>query len=191
MISFETFLKSILEALETAGVAYMLGGAVAVWPYGEPRTTQDVDLVIHLKPNAINALSTALAHAGLILPPDTILEGLLETRADIPLEAIHGESGFKAEMFLLQDEDELRASAFLRRRMVDMGGEIGEVYVHAPEDLILYKLIYFSISRQTKHIRDIGSMMIILGDEIDFDYIQTWVKKKGLTSIWEDIRNSL
>jgi len=191
MISFETFLNSVLQALDSASVPYMLGGAVAVWPWGEPRTTQDVDLVIHLKPAAINPLSEALAKAGLLIPPDVILDHLMETRGDAPLNAIHGESGFKAEMFLLREGDELRESAFRRRRKVDMGGEIGEVYVHSPEDLIVYKLMYFSLSRQTKHIRDIGSMMIILGDEIDFAYIQTWVERKGLNAIWEEIRNSL
>lgn len=191
MISFEQFLNSVLQALNSAKVPYMLGGAIAVWPWGEPRTTQDVDVVIHLIPAAINPLSEALEKAGLLIPPDVILDNLLETRGDIPLNAIHGESGFKAEMFLLREGDELRESAFQRRRKVDMGGEIGEVYVHSPEDLILYKLLYYSISRQTKHIRDIGSMLIIMENEIDYTYIQTWVEKKGLNAIWEEIRNHI
>ncbi len=45
-LSFENFLKMILSVLEKAGIDYMIGGAVAVWPWGEPRSTQDIDIVI-------------------------------------------------------------------------------------------------------------------------------------------------
>jgi hypothetical protein len=188
---FEEFLKSILTVLQAAGVDYMLGGAVAVWPWGEPRTTQDIDLVILLKPESVNLLSEELEKIGIFLPPKAILDNLLETRTDLPINAIHGASGFKAEMFIFREGDELRKSAFERRKKVDMGGEIGEVYLYSPEDLVVYKLIYYSLGRQTKHIRDIGSILKVLGEEIDVGYIHAWAEKKGVASIWEEIRDSL
>ena len=49
-------------------------------------------------------------------------------------------SELKAELYPLPQGDELRQSAFERREPVDYGPLIGKVYVHSPEDLILYKL---------------------------------------------------
>lgn len=190
-LSFEDFLKVILSVLEKAGIDYMIGGAVAVWPWGEPRSTQDIDIVIHLGMRQINALSKELEKAEIYLPPDIILENLNETRGDLPINAIHGASGYKAEMFLMREDDELRKTAFQRRVKVDFGSEIGEVFIHSPEDLIIYKMLYYSLSQQTKHIRDIGSIIKIRGDELNYDYIQKWVIEKQLTAIWQEILRKL
>ena len=190
-LSFEDFLKMILFVLEKAGIDYMIGGAVAVWPWGEPRSTQDIDIVIHLSIEQINALSKELEKVDIYLPPDIILENLHETRIDLPINAIHGASGYKAEMFLMRDDDELRKTAFQRRVKVDFGSEIGEVYIHSPEDLIIYKMLYYSLSQQTKHIRDIGSIIKTRGEKLDHEYIQKWAIKKQLTSIWQEIKSEL
>jgi hypothetical protein len=81
-------------------------------------------------------------------------------------------SGYKAELFLLRPGDVYRAQALERRLLVDLGSPIGEVWVHSPEDLILYKLRCFRISHQPKHVRDIASIMLTLGDELKLDYIR-------------------
>jgi hypothetical protein len=190
-LSFEEFLKMILSVLEKAGIDYMIGGAVAVWPWGEPRSTQDVDVIIHLGIEQINALSKELENVDIFLPPDIILENLYETRIDLPVNAIHGASGYKAEMFLLREEDELRKSAFRRRVKVDFGPEVGEVFVHSPEDLILYKMLYYSLSQQSKHIRDIGSILKTIGETLDYAYIQKWASEKQLSTIWQEIQSQL
>ena len=65
-------------------------------------------------------------------------------------------SGLKADLYLLRDGDELRKSAFQRRLLVDDGPPIGEVYVHSPEDLILYKLMYLGWSGQSNPSRAFG-----------------------------------
>ncbi len=176
---------------QKAGIDYMIGGSVAVWPWGEPRSTQDIDIVIHLGIEQINALSKELEKIDIFLPPDIIMENLYETRIDLPLNAIHGMSGYKAEMFLLREDDELRVAAFQRQVKVDFGTEIGDVFIHSPEDLIIYKMLYYSLSKQTKHIRDIGSIIKTRGDELDYEYIQKWVIKKQLTAIWQEIRLEL
>jgi hypothetical protein len=190
-LNFEEFLKMILYVLEKAGIDYMVGGAVAVWPWGEPRSTQDIDIVIHLGIEQIDALSKELEKAEIYLPPDIILENLNETRGDLPINAIHGASGYKAEMFLIREDDELRKTAFERRVKVDFGSEIGEVFIHSPEDLIIYKMLYYSLSQQTKHIRDIGSIIKTRGDELDYDYIQKWAIEKQLAAIWLEIQREL
>lgn len=38
-LDYLDFVKLVLEALEAAGVEYLIGGAVAAWAWGEPRST--------------------------------------------------------------------------------------------------------------------------------------------------------
>jgi len=89
-LSFEAFLKMILSVLEKADIDDLIGGSVAAWSWGEPRSTQDVDLVIHLGVEQVNALSRELKEAEIYLPPDIILGNFQEDRVDLPLNAIHG-----------------------------------------------------------------------------------------------------
>jgi hypothetical protein len=115
------------------------------------------------------------------------LDIILEDRTDLPINAIHAQSGYKAELFPTRRNDELRQSALSRRKLVDLGPRLGEIYLHSPEDLILYKLWYFGISRQTKHLRDITSILLTLGEELDVAYIEDWAERKGLITIWKEI----
>ncbi len=187
ILSYEDFVRQVIAAVEAAGVTYLIGGAVAAWAWGEPRATLDLDLVVNIPLEGVGQLSKELKKRDMLVPEEIILNNILEDRADLPINAIHMHSGYKADLYPLREGDELRASALDRRQKVDLGGPFGEVYLHSPEDLIIYKLWFYSISQQTKHIRDITSIVMTLGDELDFNYIEDWVNKKGLASIWGDM----
>lgn len=187
ILGYEDFVLQVIAAVEAAGVSYMIGGAVAAWAWGEPRATLDLDLVVNIPLEAVGHLSKELEKRDMLVPEEIILDNILEDQADLPINAIHMHSGYKADLYPLREGDELRTSAFERRQKIDLGEPLGEVYLHSPEDLIIYKLWFYSISQQTKHIRDITSIVMTLGDELDFNYIENWVNKKGLTSIWGDL----
>jgi hypothetical protein len=191
ILSYEDFIRQVLEALDAAGIEYMIGGAVAAWAWGEPRATLDLDLVVNIPLEAVGQLSKELEKRNMLVPAEIILNNILEDRVDLPIHAIHMYGGYKADLYPLREGDELRVSAFGRRQKVDLGEPFGDVYLHSPEDLIIYKLWYYSISQQTKHIRDITSMVMTLGDNLDLNYIEYWAKKKGLTSLWSELRNRI
>lgn len=177
--------------MEAAGVEYLIGGAIAEWAWGEPRATQDLDLVVQIPIKAVNKLSKELKKRDMLVPADIILDGILEDRADVPINAIHMHSGLKADLYPVRQGDELRLSAFQRRVRVDYGPPIGQVYIHSPEDLILYKLIYFGLSQQPKHSRDIAAILRAKKNQLDLDYIDTWVIRLGLGSVWKEILGSI
>jgi len=181
------FLKLVLAALHAADVDYLIGGAIAEWAWGEPRATQDIDIVINLAIKSVGKLSKELEKRDMLVPAEVILDTLLEDRADIPINAIHIYSGLKADLYPVRSGDELRLNAFQRRQRVDYGPPIGRVYVHSPEDLILYKLLYFSLSQQSKHSRDIGAILRAKKDQLDFGYMEEWVTRLGLSSLWKEL----
>jgi len=169
----------------------LIGGALAAWAWGEPRTTRDVDLVVEINRGSAEPLSRALKNSDIHLPADIILATLNDDRGDLPLNAIHGSNGVKADLYLLREGDPFRAEAFRRRILVDLGPELGELYLHTPEDLIINKLDYYSLTQQTKHLRDITAIVETLGEELDEGYIQRWAEKKGLQILWENLRRRL
>ncbi|MCC6300799.1 MAG: hypothetical protein IT314_16055 [Anaerolineales bacterium] len=185
------FLKLMTEAFEAAGVEYLIGGAIAEWAWGEPRATQDLDFVIKLPIESIGTFSAELKKRDMLVPAEIMLDTILEERADIPIHAIHIYSGLKADLYPVRDGDELRQSAFQRRQLVDYGPPIGFVHIHSPEDLILYKLIYFGISQQTKHSRDIAAILRARKDQLDYKYLDEWITRLGLNSLWMEILDSL
>jgi len=185
------FLRLVIEALNAAGIEYLIGGAIAEWAWGEPRATQDLDLVVKIPIKSINKLSKELKKRDMLIPVDIILHSILEDRADIPINAIHIHSGLKADLYPVREGDELRQSAFQRREQVDYGPPIGKVYIHSPEDLILYTLIYFGLSQQSKHSRDIAAILKSKKNELDMDYIEQWAARLGLSSLWKEMLDNV
>ena len=186
--SFTAFVRLVLDALDAAGVDYLIGGAMALWAWGEPRTTADLDLVIDLPIESMAALSSELEQRAMLVPVDIMLDLLIEDRADLPINAIHMTSGYKAEMFLFKPGDALREAGLRRRQLVDLGPALGQVYVHSPEDLILNKLRYYRISQQTKHVRDIASIVLYQAEALDVAYIERWAQALDLLEQWQEIQ---
>ncbi len=189
--SFTAFVRLVLDAFNAADVTYLVGGAVALWAWGEPRTTADLDLVIDLPIDAMAVLSSELEQRAMLVPVDTMLDLLIEDRADLPINAIHMTSGYKAEMFLLKPGNALREAGLRRRQLMELGPALGEVYVHSPEDLILNKLRFYRISQQTKHVRDIASIVLYQAEALDVAYIERWVQALDLASEWREIQQRI
>ncbi|MBX3002275.1 MAG: hypothetical protein KF893_27365 [Caldilineaceae bacterium] len=189
-LSFREFARVVLDTIRSLELEYLIGGAVAAWAWGEARTTRDFDLVIDLPPHQIRPFSEALKREEMLVPPEIILD-LLLSPVDLPINAIHMPTGFKAEFFLVRPDDALRQSAFHRRLIADLGYPLGEAYVHSPEDLILYKLQYYKLGQQPKHIRDIASILLTIGKDIEMDYIQHWIETLDLVAVWQEIQNEI
>jgi hypothetical protein len=187
-LNFHEFVRVIVDILSANDIEYAVGGGLAVWAWGEARLTQDVDVVVHLKDSQIEPLSRAFMQQKMAVPPDIMRDLIYDPQGDLAINAIDGFSGFKAELFPVRDRDAFRPLALKRKKWADIGPDYGEMFVLSPEDLILYKVQYYSISRQTKHIRDIGS--ILDRTEVDHAYILDWLNRWNLVPEWKKILTS-
>ena len=66
-----------------------------------------------------------------------------------------------------------------------------QVFVAAPEDVIIAKLWYYQEGGSEKHLRDIASMFRISGDQIDKQYITHWVDQLGVKNEWQAVLDRL
>lgn len=187
-ISILAFARLVIDAIEAAQLEYMIVGSFALYAWGDVRTTRDVDLVVHLPGQKITKLSQELGVRRMLVPPEILLDLLIQPEGVLPVNAIHLDSGYKAELFLLRADDAFRAVCLARRRLVDLDEPLGTVYVHAPDDLIINKVRYYGLSRQTKHIRDIASILAMSGDEIDWAHLTKWIRQLGLVPVWLEVK---
>ena len=168
--------------LDAAGIPYMVSGSVASILYGEPRLTNDVDLVVHIGSGEMSKVSEAFPLTDFYCPPEEvmIMEARRKQRGHFNL--IHHATGHKADVYLF-GEDPLHAWGFPKRRRIELD-EGQSLWVAPPEYVILRKLQYFKEGGSEKHIGDIRGMLEVSGDAIDRDVLGHWIPRLGLTAEW-------
>lgn len=173
--------------LDALGLRYMVTGSVAAIYYGEPRLTNDVDLVVFLAREDAARIEAAFPPAEYYCPPREVLEieAAREQRGHFIL--IHHETGFKADVYPM-GRDELHAWALARARVADLEGE--PVCFAPPEYVIVRKLEFLREGNSSKHLRDVARMLATLGDELDREALLGWVVRRGLLAEWERVENA-
>jgi len=111
-----------ISRLNKLNVRYMVTGSVAAIIYGEPRLTNDIDLVLDIPADCIDRFSNAFPIEDFYCPPPEIIrvETLRHERGHFNL--IHLETGFKADIYA-SGRDRLHKWAFDNMKSVDVEGE--------------------------------------------------------------------
>lgn len=180
MGEFETALTQVAEALNRLNLPYMLTGAVAVTYYGAPRTTHDIDVVILIAPADIARIKSALEPT-FSIDLESIKAALREVSS---FNAIHEETGFKVDFWLLKD-GEYDQTAFARRVRARLLGE--DMFLPTPEDVIVAKLEWYRMSDIDKHYSDAQGVAAVQKGQLDAAYITRWCKAKSLSDLWHRI----
>jgi hypothetical protein len=176
----------LVRCLEKLKVPYFVTGAVACIAYGEPRFTNDIDIVVDIKDEHIAQLKKCFPEEEYYLDSDAAREAIKRRHQ---FNIIHPASGLKIDV-MISKRDAFDKSRFSRiRRMHPL--EDTEANFASPEDVIIKKMEYYKEGSSDKHIRDILGMIKISGDMIDPKYISLWAKKLNLVEIWEAIQERL
>ena len=173
------------ERLEAAGIPYMVSGSVASIIYGEPRLTNDIDIILHIDSGNVGRVTQAFPLSDFYCPPEEvmIIEARRKQRGHFNL--IHNETGHKADIYLYGD-DPLHAWGFSNRRRIEVS-EGPSMWVAPPEYVILRKLQYFKEGRSEKHVGDIRGMLEVSKDDIDSGILAREIPRLGLTAEWSSI----
>ena len=181
MPPLEPFLIFIRK-LNELNLRYMVTGSVAAIYYGEPRMTNDVDIVVFLRPGDAPRLEPAFPQTEFYCPPrETIqIEQARGQRGHFNL--IHHESGFKADIYLA-GADSLHSWGLARRHLAEIEGD--PISFAPPEYVILRKLQFYREGKSTKHLRDIHRMINILGPEWDKQELLILIREHRVEPEWQ------
>lgn len=172
--------------LNKAGIPYIITGAVASIVYGEPRLTNDLDLVVLLETADIEAFAELFPAAEYYCPPAEVLNIEIRRPYRGHFNLIHHETGAKADIYPA-GKDELHQWALSRKKKILLEDE--QVWIAPPEYVIVRKLEYYREGGSEKHLRDIAGMLELSAQAIDFKALDDFVKRFGLEKEWGKAKN--
>jgi len=167
--------------LERLGLPYMITGGAAAIVYGEPRLTNDLDLVLAMRARDAAGVAAAFAADDTYVPPVEVLEVEAERPLHGHFNVIHGPSALRADVYVAGD-DPLHAWGLRGRRVIDVAGQ--RVAIAPPEYVIVRKLQYAAAGGGDRHLRDIRRMLERHLVSIDVDAVATRAAALGLTASW-------
>ncbi len=172
-------LRHLVEALERLGVPYFITGSISAIAHGEPRFTNDIDVVVDLGEEKVVGLCGEFPFPEYYVSEDAAREAVRERR---PFNIIHPASGLKIDVIVGRG-DAFDRSRFARTLRMRPEPDY-EAAFDSPEDLILKKLEFHREGGSEKHLRDIAGILKVSGERIDRTYIAGWAKKLGLEEEW-------
>jgi predicted nucleotidyltransferase len=155
--------RFVVDALDCAGIPYMLTGSFTSNLYGTARATQDIDLVISAKPEQMQVLQK------------------LFPIADYYFDL----QGWKVDLIFLKS-DAYHQEAFRRRVPAELEGV--PIVSSTAEDLILAKLDWARMGESMRQIQDVAGVLKVQKNNLDFEYIEKWVNELGLDAEWSRAR---
>jgi len=174
--------KYLVNSFESLGIKYFITGSVASVYYGEPRFTNDIDVVAEIEESQISGLLKFFPEQEFYVNEETVRDAIRNKKL---FNIIHPASGLKVDV-IIRKENAFDNNRFLRiKRISPIEGTL--VNISSPEDVIIMKMKYFKEGESEKHIRDITSMLKISGDSIDRGYVEKWAEKLNLRDIWKAI----
>lgn len=179
-------LKRVVESFESLKISYIITGSVASMAYGEPRFTNDIDIVAEIKEYHIKKLLILFPPEEFYLSEEGISEAIVNNSQ---FNIIHPESGLKIDV-IIKKNTAFDNSRFSRMRHI-YPAETFMANFASPEDIIIKKMEYYKEGGSDKHLRDITGILKVSGDIVNRDYIGEWAKRLNLLDIWDLIKKRI
>ena len=173
-------MQMVADFLEQHAVAYRVVGSMASMAYGEPRFTNDVDMLVDLKLDLVAPFCSAFPPPDFYVSESAAREAILRRRQ---FNLLHIPSGFKVDLIVPMESEFSRLELSRGQRMTSEGEF--SVWFGSAEDVLLNKLVFYRSGGSEKHLRDIASMLKIQRDRIDRSYVELWAAKLDVVAEWE------
>jgi len=179
-------LRKVVGVFERLGIPYLVTGSVAAMAFGEPRLTNDIDIVAGIGEKYIKDFVMEFPPDEFYISEEIIREAIYRQGQ---FNVIHPASGIKVDVIIKQDTP-FDNSRFGRVHRI-YPAESYQANFAAPEDVIIKKMEYYKAGGSEKHLRDIAGILKISGEIVDWDYITAWAKRLDLTEVWDAVRERL
>lgn len=173
-------LARIVKVLNKLKIPYLVTGGMAIYVWGRPRFTADIDLVVELKPEKVKQLVQILIKKGYI--DEGAVRGAIKYSSEFNF--IDQATGIKVDFWILKNDDfdKSRLKRRVAKKILNQ-----TVYFISPEDLILMKLLWSQQSQSIRQLEDIQSVMEFSKDQLDFDYLRKWARKLNTLKLLEEM----
>jgi hypothetical protein len=182
MSDLQSFLGRLIAALEDAGGGYMLTGSMASTLYGRPRSTQDLDVVVHLTTADLDTLLTRLDPDSYYVDKNAARDAI---RHQSQFNVIDMATGWKADLIARKRRPFSQSEYHRRERAVVLGVAL---WVATAEDVIVSKLEWSQKSGGSeRQLQDVVGILEQRGPDLDRAYISRWCHDLGLLELWERV----
>ncbi len=162
----------------------MVSGGVAAILYGEPRLTQDIDVVMALQPSDAMKFARQFPDTAFYCPPVEVIAQEAARDAFGHFNVLHLESDARADVYLVGN-DVLAQQGLETKRVVELVGL--QVPVASPEQVILQKLRFRQRGASERHLRDVRGILRVMADAIDITALADMADAHGLDQQWFDM----
>jgi hypothetical protein len=176
----EDFLAQVARCLETAGIPFMVAGSHGSSYHGQPRATNDIDLVIDPNPEQLDRFLTLLGQA-YYASFEAAHEAL---RRRSMFNIIDFGEGWKADLIIRKDRP-FSIEEFQRRQIGTLHGY--PLPIATPEDVILTKLEWDKITPSERQVRDAFNVAVVQGARLDQGYLRKWAPALGVAQELEEL----
>lgn len=139
----------ITTLLNSIQVPHYIGGSLASSLWGEPRYSEDLDLVIEISPDQTRALIVAFDQE-FYVSESAVEEALIARSSSFNIISL--DSAEKAGLFISRG-DQFSRSKMARRVLYSTSN--GQLWIASAEDIILQKLVWRKNSDSEKQWRDV------------------------------------
>jgi hypothetical protein len=164
----------VIEIFEKNNLPYMVVGSIASMTYGEPRMTNDMDMVIDILYSDAQKIEQLFPIEQYYCPPIEVLKNEIIQKGQFNL--IHQNTGLKIDLMIRKNNPH-SIEEFNRKQLVPfVSGK--SIYMATPEDIIIKKLIFYRDGGSEKHLTDIRGILTDM--KIDSLYLTSWIEKLNL-----------
>jgi len=178
----EDLLCHVRDVCDRMQLTYLVVGSIATIAYGEPRFTNDIDIVLDLPDDQIAEFCSSFPDEDFYISHTAVAQAV---RQHFQFNVIHPASGLKID-FIVLSKSAFDQSRVQRRRQLPVLTN-GSAWFASPKDVILKKMVYHKEGGSDKHLRDIAGVMRIQGDRLDRDYVANWANSMDVADIWDAI----
>ena len=173
----------VIEALDTLGAPYLIGGSLASAVHGVARATVDTDLVADLRLEHAEQLAQALSGA-FYVDAESIRDAI---RHRSSFNVIHLETMFKVDVFVRKQRPFDQAQFERRVAQVVATDPERTAYVASAEDTVLTKLEWYRKGGEVSDRQwcDVLGVLKVQGDRLDRDYLRRMAVDLGVTNLLE------
>ena len=175
-------IDTFIRPLNERGIRYFITGSVASMVYGEPRLTNDVDVVLEITSHDIPKLLDAFPEEHFYLPPVDVIQTELMRGSRGHFNIISQLTMLKADIYLV-GADPIQRWGLTEARILEIDDQ--QICFAPPEYVIIRKLEFYREGGSEKHLRDIASMVSESESEINMDTLRPYLDQLGLKSQWQ------